>query len=166
MSREHTIGRWLADRARATPDRAAIRFLGGELSYGELDRRASRLAAGLKARGLRRGDRLATLTGTSPDHVATLFACARLGVCLQPVSWRLAAPEIAYQLEDAEPSLLLAAAEHEELARAAGVAVERRADRRPDARGRTARSRRSPRTTTRSSSSTPRARPAGRRARC
>ena len=124
MSREHTIGRWLADRARATPDRAAIRFLGGELSYGELDRRTSRLAAGLKARGLRRGDRLATLTGTSPDHVATLFACARLGVCLQPVSWRLAAPEIAYQLEDAEPSLLLAAAEHEELARAAGVAVE------------------------------------------
>ena len=73
---------------------------------------------------LRRGDRLATLTGTSPDHVATLFACARLGVCLQPVSWRLAAPEIAYQLEDAEPSLVLAAAEHEELARAAGVAVE------------------------------------------
>ena len=124
MSREHTIGRWLADRARATPDRAAIRFLGGELSYGELDRRANRLAASLKARGLGRGDRLATLTGTSPDHVATLFACARLGVCLQPVSWRLAAPEIAYQLEDAEPSLLLAAAEHEELARAAGVAVE------------------------------------------
>ena len=39
---------------------------------------------------------------------APLFACARLGVCLQPVSWRLAAPEIAYQLEDAEPSLLLA----------------------------------------------------------
>ena len=124
MSREHTIGRWLGDRARTTPDRPAIRFLGGELGYGELDRRATRLAAGLRARGLGRGDRLATLTGTSPDHVATLFACARLGVCLQPVSWRLAAPEVAYQLEDAEPSLLLVAAEHEELARAAGVAVE------------------------------------------
>ena len=34
MSREHTIGRWLADRARATPDRVAIRFLGGELVRG------------------------------------------------------------------------------------------------------------------------------------
>ena len=124
MSSELTIGRWLADRARATPDRAAIRFLDGELTYAALDRRATRLAAGLAKRGLRRGDRLATLTGTSPDHVATLFACARLGVALQPISWRLAVPEIAYQLDHAEPALLLAAAEHEELARAAGGAVE------------------------------------------
>ena len=119
-----TVGRWLADRARLTPERVAIRFLGAELTYAALDRRATRLAAGLAERGLRRGDRLATLTGTSPDHVATLFACARLGVALQPVSWRLAPAEIAYQLADAEPALLLASAEHEELARASGTSVE------------------------------------------
>jgi fatty-acyl-CoA synthase len=119
-----TIGRWLADRARTTPDRVAIRYLDGELTYAALDRRATRLAAGLAARGLHRGDRLATLTGTSPDHVATLFACARLGVALQPVSWRLAPAEIAFQLADAEPTLLLASAEHEELARTADASVE------------------------------------------
>ena len=96
---ELTIGRWLSDRARTTPDRVAIRYLDGELTYEELDRRASRLAAGLAERGLARGDRLATLTGTSPDHVATFFACARLGVALQPISWRLAPAEIAYQLD-------------------------------------------------------------------
>ena len=124
MSRDLTIGRWLADRARTTPDRVAIRYLGAELTYDALDRRATRLAAGLAERGLRRGDRLATLTGTSPDHVATFFACARLGVALQPISWRLAPAEIAYQLGDAEPSLLLASAEHEELALAAGSAIE------------------------------------------
>jgi fatty-acyl-CoA synthase len=121
---ELTIGRWLADRAHLTPDRVAIRFLGGELTYGELDRRATRLAAGLAARGLRRGDRLATLTQTSPDHVATLFACARLGVALQPISWRLAPAEVAYQLDDAEPALLLASAEHEALALEAARTVE------------------------------------------
>jgi len=124
VSRDLTIGRWLADRARTTPDRVAIRYLGAELTYHALDRRATRRAAGLAERGLRRGDRLATLTGTSPDHVATFFACARLGVALQPISWRLAPAEIAYQLGDAEPSLLLASAEHEELARAAGSAIE------------------------------------------
>jgi len=124
MSGDLTIGRWLSDRARTTPDRVAIRYLDGELTYEALDRRASRLAAGLAERGLGRGDRLATLTGTSPDHVATFFACARLGVALQPISWRLAPAEIAYQLADAEPALLLASAEHEELARAAGAPVE------------------------------------------
>ena len=124
MNSELTIGRWLSDRARTTPDRIAIRFLGGELTYEALDRCATRLAAGLAARGLERGDRLATLTGTSPDHVATFFACARLGVALQPISWRLAPPEVGFQLADAEPSLLLASAEHEELARAAGTHIE------------------------------------------
>ena len=38
-----TIGRWLSDRARLTPERVAIRFLGGELTYAALDRRATRL---------------------------------------------------------------------------------------------------------------------------
>ena len=121
---ELTLGRWLADRARTTPQRVAIRFLGQDLTYAELDSRATRLAAGLAARGLRRGDRLATLTTTSPDHVATFFACARLGVALQPISWRLASAEVAYQLEDAEPSLLLASDDYAELARKAGTKVE------------------------------------------
>ncbi len=123
---ELTIGRWLADRARLTPDRVAVRFLGHDLTYADLDRRATRLAAGLAERGLRRGDRLATLTQTSPDHVATLFACARLGVALQPISWRLAPAEVAYQLADAEPSLLLASAEHEELAAASNRLLQSR----------------------------------------
>jgi fatty-acyl-CoA synthase len=124
MGCELTIGRWLSDRARATPDRVAIRFLDRDLTYAALDRRATRLAAGLADRGLRRGDRLATLTGTSPDHVATLFACARLGVALQPISWRLAPAEVAFQLADSEPALLLASAEHEALARASETSVE------------------------------------------
>ena len=114
---ELTIGRWLADRARASPTRIAIEYLGTTVTYEELDARANRFAAGLAARGLRRGDRLATLTSTSPDHVALLFGCARLGVALQPLSWRLAAEELAYQLADAEPSLLVVSAEHNALAR-------------------------------------------------
>ncbi len=111
-----TLGRWLRDRARTTPRRVAIEFLGRELTYAELDLRAARLAAGLRRRGIRRGDRVASLTTTSPEHVALFFACARLGACLQPLSWRLAAPELGYQLGDAEPALLLASADHERLA--------------------------------------------------
>jgi fatty-acyl-CoA synthase len=124
-----TLGRWLSDRARATPDRVAIRFLDTELTYEALDLRARRLAAGLSERGLRRGDRLATLTGTSPDHVATFFACARLGVALQPISWRLAPAEVAYQLADAEPALLLVSAEYDALAAACDLKLQ--AGRRP-----------------------------------
>jgi fatty-acyl-CoA synthase len=63
---------------------------------------------------------VATLTGNSPEHVMVLFACARLGLILLPLSWRLTAPELQYQLDDAEPSLLLVEDEYRELADATG----------------------------------------------
>ncbi len=81
---------------------------------------ADGFAADFAARGLARGDRVATLTGNSPEHVAVFFACARLGLILVPLSWRLAAPELAYQLDDADPALFLVEDEHADLAGATG----------------------------------------------
>ena len=46
---------------------------------------------------------VSTLTGNSVEHVALLFACAKAGAILHPISWRLAPAEVAYQLDDAEP---------------------------------------------------------------
>ncbi len=120
-----TLGRWLSDRVRNTPGRIALEFLGTSVTYAELDARARAAAASLEARGLQRGDRLATLTATSPEHVALFFACARLGIALQPLSWRLSPSELAFQLDDAEPSLLLVSAEHDALAASIGTHVPR-----------------------------------------
>ena len=120
----HTIGRWIRDRARTTPARVAIDYLEREWTYAELDEASERLAGSFLARGLRRGDRVATLTGNSPEHVAVCFACAKAGLVLTPLSWRLAAPELAYQLDDSEPALFLAEDEHTGLAEATGHAFE------------------------------------------
>jgi fatty-acyl-CoA synthase len=65
------------------------------------------------------------LTSNSPDHVALLFACARLGSALQPLNWRLAGAEVRYQLDDAEPALLVVSDEHGELAADAGGEIPR-----------------------------------------
>jgi fatty-acyl-CoA synthase len=102
-----TLDRWIRERARTTPDRTAIVFGDRHVTYRELHERSDARAAALAARGLRRGDRLATLTGNSPEHVEVFFACAKLGLILLPLNWRLAPPELAYQLGDAEPSLFL-----------------------------------------------------------
>jgi fatty-acyl-CoA synthase len=125
MSSEHTIGRWIRDRARTTPQRVAIDHLGRDVTYAELDDLSERFAAAFLARGLERGDRVATLTGNSPEHVAVFFACAKAGLMLVPLSWRLAAPELAYQLADAEPALFLVEDEHVALAEASGHLFER-----------------------------------------
>jgi fatty-acyl-CoA synthase len=124
MSGRLTLGRWLTDRARMTPDRVAIDYHDREIDYHELGDTATRFAATFAERGLQRGDRVATLTGNTPEHVAVFFACARLGLILAPLSWRLTAPELAYQLEDSEPALFLVEPEYAELAEATGKAFE------------------------------------------
>jgi fatty-acyl-CoA synthase len=112
------IARWLSDRARNTPARVAIDYDGRLVTYRELAAGVDAFAAEFAASGLRRGDRVATLTGNSPEHVMVLFACAQLGLMLLPLSWRLTAPELQYQLDDAEPALFLVEDEYESLAAA------------------------------------------------
>jgi fatty-acyl-CoA synthase len=107
----HTIGRILRDRARITPARVAIDEAGRLWTYRELDDRSDDLA-----RALAHGDRVSTLTGNSAEHVIVFFACAKAGAILHPISWRLSPAEIAYQLDDAEPSLFLVEDEHRDLA--------------------------------------------------
>jgi fatty-acyl-CoA synthase len=116
---ELTLGRWVRDRASITPGRIAIEYRGEPTTYAELDARSERLADGLLRLGLRRGDRVASLTGNRPEHVELFFACAKAGLVLAPLSWRLAPAELAYQLTDAEPAVLFVEPERDSLADAA-----------------------------------------------
>ncbi len=111
---EHTIDKIICDRARITPDRIAIDEGGRTWTYAELDARSDELAGSLS-----HGDRVTTLTGNSGEHVALMFACAKAGAILHPISWRLAPAEVAFQLDDAEPAVFLVEDEHRELGEAA-----------------------------------------------
>jgi fatty-acyl-CoA synthase len=121
----HTIDRWIRDRARATPERVAIDQDGRLVTYRELDEGSDAWAAAFAERGLRRGDRVATLTGSTPEHVQLLYACAKAGLILLPLSWRLSPAELRYQLDDAAPALCLAEDVYEETAAATGHRFER-----------------------------------------
>ena len=113
MSR-HTIDTIIRDRARITPHRVAIVERERRWTYAEVDARSDELAAGLA-----RGSRVSTLFGNSGEHVALMFACAKAGAILHPISWRLAPPEVAFQLDDAEPDVFLVSEEHRKLGAAA-----------------------------------------------
>lgn len=116
MDGSQTIGRWPADRARLAADHVAILDRGVATTYGQLADRAERLTRRLQAAGYRRGDRVATLTGNSADHVVLFFACARAGLVLVPLSWRLTAYELGAQIGHADPALLVVEEEFATLA--------------------------------------------------
>jgi fatty-acyl-CoA synthase len=67
-----------------------------------------RLAHGLAARGVRRGDRVAALLHNGPAFFDILFGCAKLGAIFVPVNFRLSPPEVGGILNACTPSLLLA----------------------------------------------------------
>ncbi|HEY0521797.1 MAG TPA: long-chain-fatty-acid--CoA ligase [Stellaceae bacterium] len=75
-------------------------------SYADLRRRAEALAQTLSNMGLRTGDRVALLARNGPWFFDLLLACARLGLVLVPINVRLSPAEVAFILQDAEPSLL------------------------------------------------------------
>ncbi|MFI6638029.1 AMP-binding protein [Streptomyces sp. NPDC050504] len=69
----------IEERVREAPDRTAVLTEGGRLSYGELDRRARRLAARLGAQGLRPGGVVAVCTVKLPDVLVGVLGALRAG---------------------------------------------------------------------------------------
>src|ERR1700737_3364326 len=94
--------------AAFTPDKSAIIFEGESLSYAAFNARIEQTARALKAEfGVSRGDRVAILSLNRPDYLVLLYACARLGAMLVPLSWRLAAAEQLFILSDASVKVLV-----------------------------------------------------------
>jgi fatty-acyl-CoA synthase len=105
--RNEGIGSWPARRARKTPHRVALVHGDDRFSYADLHDRTTRLAHALRSAGVRRGDRVAYLGPNHPSYLETLFATGLLGAVFVPLNTRLAAPEIAYQLQDSGARALL-----------------------------------------------------------
>ncbi|MCW1383678.1 AMP-binding protein [Novosphingobium sp. KCTC 2891] len=79
---EHDIGEAVARAARLWPAEEALvsRHEGIRLTFGELDRQVSELAAGLRKLGLNRGDRVAVWAPTCAAWTLLQFATARAGL--------------------------------------------------------------------------------------
>lgn len=118
------ISCWIAAWARRTPEKIAIRFGDLELDYRALERRVALLAGALRERaGIADGERVAYLGHNAPELLDLLFACARAGAILVPLSARMPAPELAVVLENAGPRTLLAEAPFAETAAEAARAL-------------------------------------------
>ncbi len=96
---------------RTRPDRVALHFEGRRLTYGELDRRASRIANGLIAAGVTPQARIAVLSKNNPAFFELWFGAAKADAVLVPVNFRLAPPEIAFVVNDAEAEVLFVGAD-------------------------------------------------------
>ncbi len=116
--RDVGLGSWPARRCYQTPGRTAVCFLGRTFTYADIDLRTRKLANALRARGVKRGDRVAYVGFNHPALLESLFAVGQLGAICVIVNARLAAPEVEYILQDSGATTVIYGTEHEEHARA------------------------------------------------
>ena len=77
-------------------------------TYGAMERRARRLAQALTGLGVQPGDRVATLAWNGHRHVEAYYAVPGMGSVIHTVNPRLSPDDIAYILNDAASTVLLA----------------------------------------------------------
>ncbi|WP_233556404.1 acyl-CoA synthetase [Noviherbaspirillum sedimenti] len=107
------LAEWLRRRTLRAPHRPALTCDDVTWTYGALWDHVERLSAVLQAHGVQRGDRVGYLDFDGPMFLASQFAAARIGAIFVPLNFRLAAPELAFIINDAGLRLLLAGREHQ-----------------------------------------------------
>lgn len=103
---------WLEKRAHLSPDRIAlidrVDDIGKQISYRQFNAQANQTAQFLReGLHLQKGDIVAVLSTNCVQYLDVLFACNKLGTVMQNVNWRLAVPELAQILNDAQPKALI-----------------------------------------------------------
>jgi len=101
-----TLGELLAART-ALGDKPLLVADQQRLTYGEADRRSARVAGGLMAAGVRRGDRVAFLFGNKPEFVVAFLAVARIGAVAMPLSTMSTEAELEDLLDGSDAQFLI-----------------------------------------------------------
>ncbi|MFG1278518.1 propionyl-CoA synthetase [Xanthobacter autotrophicus] len=79
------------------------------LTYAQMLKEVSTLAAVLQDLGVGKGDRVLIYMPMVPEAIGAMLACARIGAIHSVVFGGFAAKELATRIEDAEPKVILAA---------------------------------------------------------
>ena len=101
----------LRDRAETDPNRLFVECAGERRTFAQMYDRAQRVAGGLAALGVKKGDRVASILPNTIAHVDLIFACTHLGAIHVPVNVFLKGEFLRYQLHDAEASVVVADAD-------------------------------------------------------
>lgn len=80
-----------------------------QITFAELLERVSSLAGALKAKGIKKGDRVVIYMPMIPQALEAMLACTRIGAVHSVVFGGFAARELATRIDDATPKAIIAA---------------------------------------------------------
>ncbi|HTT11521.1 MAG TPA: AMP-binding protein [Burkholderiaceae bacterium] len=106
---EVALSTFVLERAASLGDKPAVIDgpTGRTVTYAQLPRLVQRAAAGLAARGLKKGDRFAILSPNLPEYVIAFHAVASLGGVVTTVNPLYTVGEVTRQLQDSAARFVL-----------------------------------------------------------
>jgi long-chain acyl-CoA synthetase len=103
-----TLPGLLERTAAKSASETALLFFGCRITYRQLLDHSNRLAAGLQAMGLEKGDRVALLLPNCPQFVIAFFGALQAGAIVTTTSPMYTARELIYQWNDAGVKVVIA----------------------------------------------------------
>jgi len=100
VDRPKSVHDMLSNAVARRPHSVALICGEESITYAELDGLVGRVAGGLKALGVEKGDRVAMVIGNSIEFVVAMFAIARLGAISVPLNIRHQLAENRHIIED------------------------------------------------------------------
>jgi len=97
--------------ARTVPDRVALIGDSARYSFAEINDRCDRLAAGLAAQGIGRGDAIGLYLYNAPAYLEAFIAACKLGAVPYNVNYRYRADELRYLFANADSAAIIHGAE-------------------------------------------------------
>jgi fatty-acyl-CoA synthase len=103
-----TVGELLEENAREHPDRDALIYSDRDLkySYRELNARVDRVARGMLALGIGKGDHVGIWATNVPDWLTVFYATARIGAVLVTVNTSYRPHELEYVMQQSDMKAL------------------------------------------------------------
>ncbi|MBI5585360.1 MAG: AMP-binding protein [Deltaproteobacteria bacterium] len=100
--RERTIHRTLQQKARLYGNRPIFYYRDIVFGFKDLDRQSDRVAAGLQALGLGKGDKVAILMNNRPEFLFLWFGLCKLGAVEVPINTAHRGDLLTYMLDQAD----------------------------------------------------------------
>ncbi|MCC7447670.1 MAG: long-chain fatty acid--CoA ligase [Anaerolineae bacterium] len=94
------IYRLLDDTAAKYPERICARFFGRGFTYRQIQQLSDQFAAGIRNRGVRKGDRVVLLLPNAPQYLIAYYGLLKAGAVIAPLNPLYTPHELTIQLND------------------------------------------------------------------
>lgn len=104
---EKTLGDQLDKTCERYPDNEALVFENQRMKYKEYQAAINKLAKGLMAIGVEKGDQVALWISNRPEFVISQLAIAKIGAAMVPINTRYKSHEVKYILKHSDSTTLI-----------------------------------------------------------